>query len=92
MSIPSSTIDVFHAQQDLTSARSRLIQAHRDRVIASHTLLSAMRDTRNVSLPDSTSRRCRARRDTAGHYGDVVAAVATAFNAAVTAWIAASPA
>jgi hypothetical protein len=33
----------------------------------------------------------RARRDTAGHYGDVVAAVATAFNAAVMAWIAASP-
>jgi outer membrane protein len=37
-----TTIDVLNAQQDLTSARSRLIQSQRDRVIASYTLLSAV--------------------------------------------------
>jgi outer membrane protein len=37
-----TTIDVLNAQQDLTNARSRLIQAQRDRVIASYTLLSAV--------------------------------------------------
>jgi outer membrane protein len=37
-----TTIDVLNAQQDLTTARSRLIQAQRDRVIASYTLLSAV--------------------------------------------------
>jgi outer membrane protein len=37
-----TTIDVLNAQQDLTSARSRQIQAERDRVIASYTLLSAV--------------------------------------------------
>jgi outer membrane protein len=37
-----TTIDVLNAQQDLTGARSRLIQAQRDRVIASYTLLSAV--------------------------------------------------
>jgi outer membrane protein len=37
-----TTIDVLNAQQDLTSARSRLILAQRDRVIASYTLLSAV--------------------------------------------------
>src|SRR5262249_46389441 len=31
-----TTIDVLNAQQDLTNARSRLIQAQRDRVIASY--------------------------------------------------------
>ena len=37
-----TTIDVLNAQQDLTNARSRLIQSQRDRVIASYTLLSAV--------------------------------------------------
>jgi outer membrane protein len=37
-----TTIDVLNAQQDLTAARSRQIQAQRDRVIASYTLLSAV--------------------------------------------------
>jgi outer membrane protein len=37
-----TTIDVLNAQQDLTNARFRLIQAQRDRVIASYTLLSAV--------------------------------------------------
>jgi outer membrane protein len=37
-----TTIDVLNAQQDLTSARSRQIQAQHDRVIASYTLLSAV--------------------------------------------------
>jgi outer membrane protein len=37
-----TTIDVLNAQQDLTTARSRLILAQRDRVIASYTLLSAV--------------------------------------------------
>ncbi len=37
-----TTIDVLNAQQDLTNARSRQILAQRDRVIASHTLLSAV--------------------------------------------------
>jgi len=37
-----TTIDVLNAQQDLTNARSRQIQAQRDRVIASYTLLSAV--------------------------------------------------
>jgi outer membrane protein len=37
-----TTIDVLNSQQDLTNARSRLIQAQHDRVIASYTLLSAV--------------------------------------------------
>ena len=37
-----TTIDVLYAQQELTNARSRLILAQRDRVIASYTLLSAV--------------------------------------------------
>lgn len=37
-----TTIDVLNAQQDLTSARSRQIQAQHDRVIASYSLLSAV--------------------------------------------------
>ncbi len=37
-----TTIDVLNAQQDLTNARSRLIQSQRDRIIASYTLLSAV--------------------------------------------------
>ena len=37
-----TTIDVLNAQQELTNARSRLILAQRDRVIASYTLLSAI--------------------------------------------------
>ena len=37
-----TTIDVLNAQQDLTNARTRQIQAQHDRVIASYTLLSAV--------------------------------------------------
>jgi outer membrane protein len=37
-----TTLDVLNSQQDLTAARARLIQAQRDRVIASYTLLSAV--------------------------------------------------
>jgi outer membrane protein len=37
-----TTIDVLNAQQDLTQARTRLIQSQHDRVIASYTLLSAV--------------------------------------------------
>ena len=37
-----TTVDVLNAQQDLTSAKARLIGAQRDRVIASYTLLSAV--------------------------------------------------
>ena len=35
-------IDVLNAQQDLMAARARLIQAQRDRVVASYTLLAAI--------------------------------------------------
>lgn len=37
-----TTLDVLNAQQDLISAKARLIGAQRDRVIASYTLLSAI--------------------------------------------------
>jgi outer membrane protein len=37
-----TTLDVLNSQQDLTSARARLIGAQRDRVIAAYTLLSAI--------------------------------------------------
>jgi outer membrane protein len=37
-----TTLDVLNSQQDLTAARSRLIVAQRDRVVASYTLLSAI--------------------------------------------------
>ena len=51
-----TTIDVLNAQQDLTAARSRLILAQRDRVIASYTLLSAVGRldvrTLNLNTPD----------------------------------------
>ena len=51
-----TTIDVLNAQQDLTSARSRQIQAQHDRVIASYTLLSAVGrldvHTLDLSTPD----------------------------------------
>ena len=51
-----TTIDVLNAQQDLTNARSRLIGAQRDRVIASYTLLSAVgrldTHTLNLNTPD----------------------------------------
>ncbi|MGE5158124.1 MAG: TolC family outer membrane protein [Gemmatimonas sp.] len=51
-----TTIDVLNAQQDLTNARTRLIIAQRDRVIASYTLLSAVGRldvrTLNLNTPD----------------------------------------
>jgi outer membrane protein len=37
-----TTLDVLNAQQELILGRSRLIQAQRDRVVASYTLLSAI--------------------------------------------------
>jgi outer membrane protein len=48
-----TTLDVLNSQQDLTQARSRLIQAQRDRVVASYTLLSAIGrlDHAKLALP-----------------------------------------
>ncbi|WGS23704.1 MULTISPECIES: TolC family outer membrane protein [unclassified Bradyrhizobium] len=37
-----TTLDVLNSQQDLINAKARLIGAHRDRVIASYTLLAAV--------------------------------------------------
>ena len=37
-----TTLDVLDAQQDVVDARSRLVQAQRDRVVASYSLLSAV--------------------------------------------------
>ncbi len=54
-----TTIDVLNAQQDLTNARSRQIQAQHDRVISSYTLLSAVGrldvHTLNLNTPDYLS-------------------------------------
>jgi outer membrane protein len=54
-----TTIDVLNAQQDLTNARSRQIQAQHDRVIASYTLLSSVGrldvHTLNLNTPDYVS-------------------------------------
>jgi outer membrane protein len=51
-----TTIDVLNAQQDLTNARTRLIQSQHDRVIASYTLLSAVGrldvHSLNLNTPD----------------------------------------
>ncbi|WOH84163.1 TolC family outer membrane protein [Bradyrhizobium sp. BEA-2-5] len=51
-----TTVDVLNAQQDLITARARLIGAQRDRVIASYTLLSAIGHldvkTLNLNTPD----------------------------------------
>jgi outer membrane protein len=47
-----TTVDVLNSQQDLISAKARLIGAQRDRVIASYTLLSAIGrlDVKNLAL------------------------------------------
>jgi outer membrane protein len=47
-----TTVDVLNSQQDLISAKARLIGAQRDRVIASYTLLSAVGklDVRTLGL------------------------------------------
>jgi outer membrane protein len=51
-----TTVDVLNSQQDLISAKARLIGAQRDRVIASYTLLSAIGKldvkTLNLNTPD----------------------------------------
>ncbi|WP_456755832.1 MULTISPECIES: TolC family outer membrane protein [unclassified Bradyrhizobium] len=51
-----TTVDVLNAQQDLITARARLIGAQRDRVVASYTLLSAVGrldvKTLNLKTPD----------------------------------------
>jgi len=51
-----TTVDVLNSQQDLIQAKARLIGAQRDRVIASHTLLSAIGrldvKTLNLNTPD----------------------------------------
>ncbi|KWV57925.1 transporter [Bradyrhizobium macuxiense] len=51
-----TTVDVLNAQQDLITARARLIGAQRDRVVASYTLLSAIGHldvkTLNLKTPD----------------------------------------
>jgi outer membrane protein len=48
-----TTLDVLNSQQDLISAKARLIGAQRDRVVASYTLLSAIGrlDHRSLLLP-----------------------------------------
>ena len=47
-----TTLEVLNSQQDLISAKARLIGAQRDRVVASYTLLSAIGrlDHRNLGL------------------------------------------
>jgi outer membrane protein len=54
-----TTLDVLNAQQDLTAARARLIQAQKDRAIAAYTLLSAIGrlDPKTLALntPDYSS-------------------------------------
>ena len=45
-----TTLDVLNSQQDLTAARSRLIIAQRDRVVASYTLLSAIGRLNRIRL------------------------------------------
>jgi len=47
-----TTLDILNSQQDLVSARARLIGAQRDRVVASYTLLSAIGrlDVKNLQL------------------------------------------
>src|SRR5436190_9884953 len=51
-----TTVDVLNSQQDLISAKARLIGAQRDRVIASYTLLAAIGrldvKTLNLNTPD----------------------------------------
>ena len=49
-----TTLDVLNSQQDLTLARSRLIVAQRDRVVASYTLLSAIGRLNHVKLALNT--------------------------------------
>ena len=48
-----TTLEVLNSQQDLISAKARLIGAQRDRVVASYTLLSAIGrlDHRTLGLP-----------------------------------------
>ena len=49
-----TTLDVLNTLQDLTAARSRLIVAQRDRVVASYTLLSAIGRLDHVRLALNT--------------------------------------
>jgi len=49
-----TTLDVLNTQQDLVAARSRLILAQRDRVVASYTLLSAIGRLDHAKLSLST--------------------------------------
>lgn len=49
-----TTLDVLNSQQELTQARSRLIVAQRDRVVASYTLLAAIGRLDHKSLALST--------------------------------------
>jgi outer membrane protein len=50
-----TTLEVLNSQQDLTQARSRLILAQRDRVVASYTLLSTIGRLDHKSLGLATS-------------------------------------
>lgn len=50
-----TTLEVLNSQQDLTQARSRLILAQRDRVVASYTLLSTIGRLDHKSLALATS-------------------------------------
>ncbi len=49
-----TTLDVLNSLQDLTAARSRLIVAQRDRVVASYTLLSAIGRLDHIRLALNT--------------------------------------
>ena len=49
-----TTLDVLNSLQDLTAARSRLIVAQRDRVVASYTLLSAVGRLDHIRLALNT--------------------------------------
>jgi outer membrane protein len=59
-------IDVLNANQDLMAARVRLIQAQRDRVVASFTLLGALGQISNKSLALDTPEY-----EPQTHYGQV---------------------
>ena len=65
-----TTLDVLNAQQDLMTARARLINAQRDRVIASYTLLARSAgstiDGLALNTPTTIRRRITSRYATPG--------------------------
>ena len=61
-----TTLDVLNAQQELVSARSTLVTAQRDRVVASYAVLSAV-----GKLSADTLRLKAERYDSRKHYDQV---------------------